>query len=492
MSSYSEGFKLGYSANAPLAGISEGIKMFTEEYSKQQEIGRQRQEAFENARKEFKQKQEETYGKYYREDLYDDTGFTDFDTLGDKFTNSALELYEINEFAFRNGFISEGDLTARNNNIKAQSQKLTKLYDNANEMLKKKEELESKGLGNKLNDIKLDLLDNFSKNVKVTAGLDGIYMSTINKDGKQQNISVSDFSKMLYADSGVDMQKDLDDLLALGGFREYTTKDGKRKIRSFDRDDERGVGLIKTKIEGYTDAQVIDAMFELEMVTDNEKEAKEKNIMLIGAQNVFDTKVTDEMKQNLAVKMQDKLREQQRYKMISMEATPKDTEVDKSLVSTSKITNADAGDNKGDRIRFSPNKLQGLPMSYIQKYKGYAESIDESIKKNNLVGYEIDATKDAQFLGANFFPDTGIFELEIGYDVVKLDENGEPIMEAISGPIKQSVRSNIILNTLEEINDFYAGVGRKDLMISSKDWEAKRPQREQTRSGGGTGSKYNK
>mgnify|MGYP001328616793 CR=1 FL=1 len=56
MSSYSEGFKLGYSANAPLAGISEGIQKFTQEYRKQEEIGRQRQEAYDQARSEFKKK----------------------------------------------------------------------------------------------------------------------------------------------------------------------------------------------------------------------------------------------------------------------------------------------------------------------------------------------------------------------------------------------------------------------------------------------------
>lgn len=492
MSSYSEGFKLGYSANAPLAGISEGIKMFTEEYREQERIGQERQKAFEEARSQFKQKQEETYGKYYREDLYDDTGFTDFDSFGDKFTRSALELYEVNEFAYRNGFIDEGQLTARNNNIKAQSQKLTKLYDDANAMLAKKEELEKQGLGNRLNDIKLDVLDNFSKNVKVTAGMDGLYMSSIGKDGKQQNVSVTDFAKMLDADSGVDMQKDLDELLDLGGFKEYTTKDGKRKVRSFDRNDERGVSLIKTKIEGYTDAQVLDAMFELEMATDDPKEAeKNKNLILVGSENVFNTKVTDEMRSNLATKMQDKLSEQQRYKMISTEAQPKDPGVDKSLVSTSKISNTDAGDNKGDRVRFSPKKLQGLPMSYIEKYKGFAESKSRELAKDYLVGFEVDARKDATFLGADYFPDRGVFEINVGYDTIKVDEDGKPVLDDLGETIKQPVRSSFTINRLDEINDFYSGIGRPDLIINSKDWEEKRRQRTSSLISGDTGAKYN-
>lgn len=484
MSSYSEGFKLGYSANAPLAGISEGIKMFTQEYRKQQEIGRQRQEAYDKARSEFKSKQEETYGKYAKEDLYDNTGFTDFDTLGDKFTKSARETYEINEFAFRNGFIDESELTSRNNTLKAQSQKLTKVFDEANKMLEEKEKLEAQGLGNKLNDIRLDLLEDFSKNVKVSSGLDGLYMSTIGKEGKQKNISVSEFSKILEADSGVDMQKDLDTLLELGGYREYKTKDGKRVVRSYDRNDELGTSLIKTKVEGYTDQQVIDVMFELGLATDNPDEAKE-GVKLIGTKNIFDFEVNDQTRDQVATAMQDKLREQQRFKMISSEAKPEGKPVDKSLVSTSRITNADANDNRGDRIRFSPNKLQGLPMSYIQKYKGFQESIEKQIANDNLVGYEVDARKDAKFLGANYFPDEGVFEIEIGYDVVQ--QGDDTLMEET----RQAKKSTMTLSTLAEINDFYAGVGRKDLMISSKDWEASRQRREKEKGNQGTGSKYN-
>lgn len=488
MSSYSEGFKIGYSANAPLAGISEGIKMFTQEYRRQQEIGRQRQEDYDKARSEFKSKQEETYGKYAKEDLYDNTGITDFDALGDKFTKSALETYEINEFAFRNGFIDESQLTARNNTIKAQSQKLTKIFEEANTMLEQKEKLEAQGLGNMLNDVKLDLLDDFSKNVKVSSGLDGLYMSTIGKDGKQKNISVSEFSKILQADPGVDMQKDLDALLKLGGYKEYKTKDGKRIVRSFDRNDELGTSLIKTKVEGYTDQQVIDAMFELGLATDDPKEAKE-GVSLIGTKNIFDFEVNDETRSKLATAMQDELRNQQKYKMISSDADPDSggggRGVDKSLVSTTRVTAEDANDTKGDRIRFSPNKLQGLPMSYIQKYKGFKESITEQLKKDNLVGYEVDARKDAKFLGANYFPDRGVFEIEIGYDVVV---PGEDFMMEKT---RQAKRSTMILSTLEEINDFYAGVGRKDLMISSKDWEASRQKREKEKGSDGTGSKYN-
>lgn len=298
MSSYSEGFKIGYSTNAPLGGISEGIKMFTQEYRKQQEIGRQRQEAFDKARKEFKQKQEDTYGKFYREDLYDNTGITDFDSLGDKFTRGALDLYEVNEFAFRNGFITESDLNARNNNIKAQSQKLTKLYENANKFLEEKKKLDDEGNANPLNDLKLEILEEFSNNVKVTPGLDGLYLSTISKEGKQRNISVSEFDKILNSESGVDVESIYDNLLKNQGFKQKL--ESGKKITEFITDNDNDMTALDAQLLTMTDGQQLGALLSIrdekgnKIATTDEKEAKEKGIIYVGADRIIDPSITKE------------------------------------------------------------------------------------------------------------------------------------------------------------------------------------------------------
>lgn len=454
MSSYSEGFKLGYSANAPLAGISEGIKMFTQEYRKQQEIGRQRQEAYDKARSEFKSKQEETYGKYAKEDLYDNTGFTDFDTLGDKFTKSALETYEINEFAFRNGFIDESELTARNNNLKAQSQKLTKMFGEANTMLEQKDKLEAQGLGNRLNDVRLDLLEDFSKNVKVSSGLDGLYMSTIGKDGKQKNISVSEFSKILQADPGVDMQKDLDALLELGGYKEYKTKDGKRIIRSFDRSDELGIGLIKTKVESYTDQQVIDAMFELGIATDDPKEAKE-GVSLIGTKNIFDFEVNDETRSKLATAMQDELRDQQKYKMISSDADPDSK--GKTDVKTPKYDrsyyNEETAKQYGKTGGFyeytfkDPKPMKGLSLSGF-KIPVYRDQ-DQVLQEPTVVAYRVldDGTHEAKISS------------RIGRYPIYINPQGKKVPNTSAKMIEEEKFSYVPLKTRTEVNQVRSRYG---------------------------------
>ena len=318
MSSYSEGFKLGYSANAPLAGISEGIQKFTQEYRKQEEIGRQRQEAYDKARSEFKKKQEETYGKYAKEDLYDNTGFTDFDTLGDKFTKSARETYEINEFAFRNGFIDESELTARNNTLKAQSQKLTTLYNDANAFIEEKKKLEEEGQSNPLNDKKLEILEDFSKQVKVSSGLDGLYLSTIGKEGKQRNISVSEFNKILNSESGVDLNSTYENLLSNQGFTQRLASG--KKITEFITEEGDDMTALDAQLLTMTDGQQLGALLSITdtngnyVATTDEEEAKKKGIIHVDAARVIDPSISVDEQKKLKKTMIDQLRAMQERK----------------------------------------------------------------------------------------------------------------------------------------------------------------------------------
>lgn len=312
MSSYSEGFKLGYSANAPLAGISEGIQKFTQEYRKQEEIGRQRQEAYDKARSEFRKKQEETYGKYAKEDLYDNTGFTDFDALGDKFTKSARETYEINEFAFRNGFIDESELTARNNTLKAQSKKLTTLYSDASAFIEEKKKLEEEGFSNPLNDKKLEILEDFSKQVKVSAGLDGLYLSTIGKEGKQKNISVSEFNKILNSESGVDLNSTYENLLSNQGFTQRLASG--KKITEFITEEGDDMTALDAQLLTMTDGQQLGALLSVRdgdgnvIASTDEEEAKKKGIIYVDAARAIDPSITKEEQAALKKGMLSQLR----------------------------------------------------------------------------------------------------------------------------------------------------------------------------------------
>lgn len=412
MSSYSEGFKLGYSANAPLAGISEGIQKFTQEYRKQEEIGRQRQEAYDKARSEFKKKQEETYGKYAKEDLYDNTGFTDFDTLGDKFTKSARETYEINEFAFRNGFIDESELTARNNTLKAQSQKLTTLYNDANSFIEEKKRLEEEGLSNPLNDKKLEILEDFSKQVKVSSGLDGLYLSTIGKEGKQRNISVSEFNKILNSESGVDLNSTYENLLSNQGFTQRLASG--KKITEFITEEGDDMTALDAQLLTMTDGQQLGALLSITdtdgnyVATTDEEEAKKKGIIYVDAARVIDPSISVEEQKKLKSTMIDQLRAmQERKKKTEIYRDP--YKLRDTASSTAKKDRLDASfdlalqaTSGGEISENAANKIKSINPDVINMFGGLDEGafvIQKKTKEGRLEDIPVDiiTNKDGSY-----------------------------------------------------------------------------------------------
>jgi hypothetical protein len=320
MSSYTEGFDLGYRASAPIKGISEGIEKFNKEYLRQQEIGRQRQKDFDDARKAFRQQQEETYGKYAKEDLYDDTGFTDFDSLGDKFTRNAKDLYRLNEFAYRNGFIDETELTSRNNTLRNQSQKLTTLYDEANEFIAEKKRLDDEGKSNPLNDLKLEMLEEYSSNAKIIPSLDGLYMSTLTKDGNQRNISISDFNRVLTSESGLDLNSVYDQLLDNQGFTEYLSSGATKKITTYTTEEGPDMDALDVQLSAMTEGQQLGALLDIrdrdgnKIATSDKKEAEDKGLIYVGHDRAVEPSITKEEQNKLKEAMVGQLRALQERK----------------------------------------------------------------------------------------------------------------------------------------------------------------------------------
>ena len=446
MSSYSEGFKLGYSANAPLAGISEGIQKFTQEYREQQEIGRQRQEAYDKARSEFKKKQEETYGKYAKEDLYDNTGFTDFDTLGDKFTKSARETYEINEFAFRNGFIDESELTARNNTLKAQSQKLTTLYNDANAFIEEKKRLEEEGLSNPLNDKKLEILEDFSKQVKVSSGLDGLYLSTIGKEGKQRNISVSEFNKILNSESGVDLNSTYENLLSNQGFTQRLASG--KKITEFITEEGDDMTALDAQLLTMTDGQQLGALLSITdtdgnyVATTDEEEAKKKGIIHVDAARVIDPSISVEEQKKLKSTMIDQLR--------AMQERKKKTEIYRDPYASRKTASQSV---KEDTMRAA--------------YE-IAEKIGEGGEDANRLIDQVIANNDS--IENMFFN-----EQKKSWVIEKIDKNGRRSDQVIKAPVLEdgSIDTrNLGVSLMSAISPSYSV---EQAELAARDFEKKNP-----------------
>ena len=295
------GFELGYAKGASgIPSLNTELKSFTEKYTQQRDLADKRQKDFEEARKLFKQQQGEEYDPTVYEDQFDDTGITNFDVAGEKFRREVKDLYELNQFAYNNGFINESQLAKRNSATKGQVQELSTVYDDINKFIESKGSLEAEGKKNDLNDLKLDLMDKFNKNLAVHAGLDGIYMSTI-KNGERLNTSVSDFKRILNLEEGVDLDSVYDTLLQDQGFVQSIVSG--KKVTKYN-DQEGGMDVIDAKISSMTDGQIIGALLQSGDISAED----------ISDENIINPTATEEDKQKLKESMYNQLQERQKRK----------------------------------------------------------------------------------------------------------------------------------------------------------------------------------
>ena len=295
------GFELGYAkGKSAIPSLNAELTNFANKYQEQRNLADKRQKDFEDARKLFMQQQGKEYDPTVYEDQFDDTGITDFDVAGEKFRTQIKDLYELNQFAFNNGFINETELSKRNSATKGQVQELSTVYDDINKFIEQKTALEGEGKKNDLNDLKLEVLDKFNKNLAVNAGLDGIYMSTI-KNGERLNASVSDFKKILNLEEGVDLDSVYDTLLQDQGFVESIVS-GKKVTKYTEQ--EGGMDVIDAKISSMTDGQIMGALLQYGDVSADE----------IDDENIINPKATDENKQALKESMLNQLKSRQERK----------------------------------------------------------------------------------------------------------------------------------------------------------------------------------
>lgn len=308
-------FRAAYEANKPVdLGFGDALgkmvdrKIQVDEINRENEkIAFERQKEFEKARAEFKTKMSETYDQFVYEDQFDDTGLTDLDNAAAKLQGEIRDVYELNEFAFRNGFIDESQLTVRNNKVKGQVMQFKNLTGDINKYLAEADKLEKEGKGSVLNDMKTKLLDEFSGNVKFGAGLDGLTMSTKDADtGETKSINMGQFKKLITASEGVDTQKDIDDIIDLGGFNEFVS--GNKKIKDFtsilDNFDKEG-NVFDVALSGKSDEQLLDMMYKLNLADDDPKMAASKGQRLVQGEDIFSFKATEEDKTKIKKALRD-------------------------------------------------------------------------------------------------------------------------------------------------------------------------------------------
>ena len=488
---YEGGFQIGKEIGAiNIPSMDRQIELYTK-INAAKSANEQRQKAAKEKRiNDVIDAQRKENEEFIFEDKIDDIGLEKPDQAAAKFQQVLKNSYERDTFLYSKGALSEKDYTTNNSKRKASVKEVMGIYKEAGDFIEEHKGLVESDKDNFLNGFKAELVGNYMKHISFNNKTDGTTeIQTINERGQAINMLSSTMKSVTTAETGLKPDAIVNKLVSESGFIKYDSASGKYRYTDYasGKNKERTERLLDAAFEGYTDGQYMDLLNRLGGVSTDAEEAKREGLIHIDANNFLrkSPEEIQEIKKAARDRMAQYFDDRLELKQTRAFTPIGERKVDKSLVSTTRVVAEEANDGKGDRIRFSPNKLQGLPMSYIEKYKGFAESIDETIAKQNLLNYEVDATKDAKFLGANYFPDRGIFEVEIGYDVIQPNEDME-IMESTRRPVK----STMYLTTLADINDFYAGVGRKDLMISAKDWEAKRKQRENAKLSQGVGAKY--
>ena len=313
--SYEIGYNIGYKASNKGTNIGAGLKSISDEVAKQREIGRKRQEAFDEARKKFKATQEEAYGEFVYEDQFTDTGLKDFDAAGEKLRQKVKDTYETNMFAYNNGVIDENELRRRNAATKGHIKEMAGVYDKAKAALEKLDKLEAEGKGSAANDVRRQALEDFFNNFRVDEAPVGLSMSTVSmEDGKPvvKTVTPSDFNKFFDFGVGADLDADLKNIIAEIGSDTYIR--GNKKVQDWllgenkiDNDTRLRFDAIT---KGYSKDQLLDAALKLGVKTE------------LRMEDITSDEGLDELREDVATKMIDYAKEELKLKKTTTPYTP--------------------------------------------------------------------------------------------------------------------------------------------------------------------------
>ena len=504
-------FRAAYEANKPVdLGFGDALgkmvdrKIQVDEINRENEkIAFERQKEFEKARAEFKTKMSETYDQFVYEDQFDDTGLTDLDNAAAKLQGEIRDVYELNEFAFRNGFIDESQLTVRNNKVKGQVMQFKNLTGDINKYLAEADKLEKEGKGSVLNDMKTKLLDEFSGNVKFGAGLDGLTMSTKDADtGETKSINMGQFKKLITASEGVDTQKDIDDIIDLGGFNEFVS--GNKKIKDFtsilDNFDKEG-NVFDVALSGKSDEQLLDMMYKLNLADDDPKMAASKGQRLVQGEDIFSFKATEEDKTKIKKALRDEtLKQLELKRQQAFYEDPRAIEAYKNKLRNQRdpihtqgmekrevtVTKKDGTIEKVENSfdTYMPKKIPGKPsginISYALKQtdsdSGEKEFASRVLRKMNdklkpgerTLG--IDAIKKATLLQGERNKNTGQWTFRVGIDLSDEVKNfgamGQEDTQYQGGSYAEVIEINP--GTLKDINMYYQNLTGEQLSNTSQ------------------------
>lgn len=495
---YLAGFQTAGGGRAPVIDLSKQAAEVAKFGREQQALTREKQEAFDKEREEFRTEMSDEYSNYVYENNFDGTGITDFDASTEKLRNTIKANHLRTEKLFDDGKISMAEVRRRNSQIKGQVNEVSALSKDINSFIAKSQELDESGKGNRVNDLRTDILEGMTKDFSITDGPDGLVYQYKAKDesGKDviKNINAKDFKRVLSAEQGVDVEKDLDDLVSLGGFDQDIEGRfaNREKVKSYLRDTEDGKALLRTRVDNWSASEKYDYMLQTGLATDDPALAKARGLKLIDESSVFSKEVSEEDDELITEHLSDELinrldfkEERQEYES-SLDAE-RIRQAGMSKRSKSKIKSKEIVVEQidGSKKRVSevyPTQGKGIEFKYLvqnlgtkEDYGMGAQLLDSAASEFKGVPLPVKAIKNVTFTKERVDTDSGKIEIFMGYDYDTTDpELTVKYLETLPPTKKKEVFEKLIdQNNLpvEKISDF-----EKDPREAARFMDSMRPK----------------
>lgn len=443
---YVAGFQVAGGGKANVVDLSAAAAGVAAYGLEQAEETRKRQKEFDENRAAFKKEMADTYDQYVRENNFDDTGILDYDAATEKLRNSIKQSHLETEYLYDQGTIDEAEVRRRNNEMKGQVGEVKNLSADIVAYQEKVQKLEEEGKGSEVNGLRTDILEAFSENFNVVSTAKGLQYQTV-VDGEVKGINAGEFKRILNAEQGVDIEKDLDDLVKLGGLEEKIEGYGRdaKKVTEYLRGEE-GKALLKTRIDQWSASEKYDYMLKAGLATDDPAIAKKEGIKLIDGASIFKKEVSEDEDQKIANHMEKELSNRllfkgkkelydDKYTLQQIKDRNAANRTVKSLVESADIvqTDKDSGDKQRVREVYAKDG-KGIPVDYLVQTPGnnisraMMDSI-EGIPGGTPVPF--DAIKNTKFIMERGDIDTGLIEITLGYDYDVPKEKENSLVEAI-------------------------------------------------------------
>ena len=495
---YLAGFQTAGGGRAPVIDLSKQAAEVAKFGREQQALTREKQEAFDKEREDFREEMSDEYDSYVYENNFDGTGITDFDSSTEKLRNTIKSNQLRTEKLFDEGKISMAEVRRRNNQIKGQVNEVSELSKSINSFVAKSQEYNESGKGNRVNDLRTDILEGMTEDFNITDGPDGLVYQYKTKDesGKEviKNINAKDFKRVLNAEQGVDIEKDLDELVTLGGFdQDIEGRFGDREqVKRYLRDSDDGKALLRTRVDNWSASEKYDYMLQTGLATDDPALAKAKGLKLIDESSVFAKEVSEEDDELITERLSDELMNRLDFKEERKEyESSLDVERirqagqnkrSKSKVKAKEIV-VDQIDGSKKRVsEVYPTEGKGIDFEYLVQNLGTekdygmgAQLLDSAASELKGVPLPVKAIKNVTFTKERVDVDSGKIEIFMGYDYDTTDpEVTVMYLETLPATKRKEAFENIINQNnlpVEKISDF-----EKDPREAARFMDSMRPK----------------